>query len=376
MGHVKAASAAIKQLKLDILLIIPAGVPPHKALPPGSPTMSDRMELTRLSFSGLPCAVITDLELKKEGISYTAETVEDVMAVYPGYDMFLIMGSDMFLTLETWRDVTRLLHIVTPAVLSRNDGDNRKIAEYAESNLKKYNTEIIVIENDVTVISSTELRAQLPKRGGTEFIDDGAYAYIIKNRLYGAKADWEWLRVQVFKTMKPKRIPHTLGCEAEAVKLAGRWGADPDEAREAGILHDITKHLELEDQLQLCRKYDIMTDNVETAEVKLLHAKTGAAVARDIYGASQAVHDAILWHTTGRADMTILEKIIYIADYIEPTRDFGGLDKLRSLAYHDLDAAIITGLQMSIEDMRLRGIVPHARTAEAFAWLIEHRPRQ
>jgi nicotinate-nucleotide adenylyltransferase len=155
--------------------------------------------------------------------------------------------------------------------------------------------------------------------------------------------------------------------------LADRWGADPDETREAAILHDITKHLELEDQLQLCRKYGIMTDNVEMAEVKLLHAKTGAAVARDLYGASRAVHDAILWHTTGRADMTLLEKIIYVADYIEPTRDFAGLDILRGLAYSDLDEAVITGLRMSIDDMRSRGIIPHKRTAEALDWLTEHR---
>lgn len=73
--------------------------------------------------------------------------------------------------------------------------------------------------------------------------------------------------------------------------------------------------------------------------------------------------------------MALLEKIIYIADYIEPTRDFGGLDMLRSLAYNDLDAAVIAGLQMSMEDMKSRGIVPHERTAEALAWLMEHRPR-
>ena len=74
--------------------------------------------------------------------------------------------------------------------------------------------------------------------------------------------------------------------------------------------------------------------------------------------------------------MTLLEKIIYIADYIEPTRDFGGLDVLRRLAYSDLDEAIITGLRLSIEDMRSRGIKPHRRTAEALTWLIENCPPQ
>lgn len=372
IGHVRAASAAIGQLELDVLLVIPAGMPPHKEMPRGSPNTDDRMELTRLSFAGLGNTTVTDLELKKEGVSYTAETVEEIRAGYPGFDIFLIMGSDMFLTLETWRSIRSLLRHVTPAVLSRNDGDGREIRNYAERIYGMFRKETIFIENDVTEISSTALRELLPKRGGAEFIVAAAYAYIIKKRLYGSKAEWDWLREQVFSSMKPKRIPHTLGCEAEAVRLADRWGADQDEAREAAILHDITKHLDLEDQLQLCRKYDIMTDNVETAEVKLLHAKTGAAVARDIYGASQVVHDAIFWHTTGRADMALLEKIIYVADYIEPTRDFAGLDILRSLAYRDLDGAVATGLRMSIDDMSLRGIEPHKRTAEALAWLTEN----
>ncbi len=376
IGHVRAAAAAAEQLKLDVLLVIPAGIPPHKALPPGTPAIPDRMALARMSFAGLRGAEVTDIEISKEGISYTAETVEDVITMYPGYDIFLIMGSDMFLLLETWRDTKRLLAHATPAVLSRKDGDNREIREYAERILNNYSTKTVIIENDVTEISSTELRGLLPMRGGVEYIDDSAYAYIIKKRLYGAKADWEWLRRQVFNAMKPNRIPHTLGCETEAVKLAARWGADLDEAREAAILHDITKHLELEAQLQLCIKYGIMTDDVEMAEPKLLHAKTGAAVARDLYGASQSVYDAIFWHTTGRADMSLLEKTIYIADYIEPTRDFSGLDKLRSLAYSDLDATVVLGLQMSIDDLRSRGIAPHQRTAEALAWLIEYRWQQ
>ncbi|NLT13009.1 MAG: nicotinate-nicotinamide nucleotide adenylyltransferase, partial [Clostridiales bacterium] len=122
IGHVRAASAAIGQLELDVLLVIPAGMPPHKEMPRGSPNTDDRMELTRLSFAGLGNTTVTDLELKKEGVSYTAETVEEIRAGYPGFDIFLIMGSDMFLTLETWRSIRSLLRHVTPAVLSRNDG--------------------------------------------------------------------------------------------------------------------------------------------------------------------------------------------------------------------------------------------------------------
>jgi nicotinate-nucleotide adenylyltransferase len=118
-----------------------------------------------------------------------------------------------------------------------------------------------------------------------------------------------------------------------------------------------------------------MTDTVESSEVKLLHAKTGAALARALYGASDDVHDAIAWHTTGRADMKPLEKIMYLADYIEPTRVFEHLKELRSLAYAiSAHAAVAQGLQMSISDLRARGIVPHERTEQALSWLKAHTP--
>lgn len=105
----------------------------------------------------------------------------------------------------------------------------------------------------------------------------------------------------------------------------------------------------------LCRKYGIINDNAEEENVKLLHAKTGAALARDLFNISDEVYDAIRWHTTGKPDMTLLEKIIYMADYIEPNRDFDGVDKLRKLAYEDLDEAMALGLEMSLEDIKAMG---------------------
>jgi nicotinate-nucleotide adenylyltransferase len=375
LGHVKAAECALSRLALDRLVVVPAGIPPHKALPEGSPGPEDRLEMTRLSFSPLKNTAVSDIELKKDGVSYTVETLEQLQREYPGSDMYLIMGSDMFLTLEQWKDAGRILRLAKPAVLVRGAADDAGIAAYASMLREKYGAGCVLVDNDALEVSSSELRELLPRRGGVHMIEEKTYAHIIKKRLYGAKPDFDWLRSRVFERMLPGRIPHVKGCEAEAVKLARRYGADEDEAREAAILHDITKALTLEDQLQLCRNYDIMTDAVEQAEVKLLHSKTGAAIARDQFGVSDRVSNAICWHTTGREDMTLLEKIIYIADYIEPTRDFEGVDDLRRLAYTDLDQALVTGLQMSIDDMKSRGIVPHLRTQAAIKWLLEHSPQ-
>ena len=91
-------------------------------------------------------------------------------------------------------------------------------------------------------------------------------------------------------------------------------------------------------------------------------------MARDIFGVKDAVYEAIRWHTTGKPDMTTLEKVLYMADYIEPSRDFDGVDELRRLAYTDLDAAMVLGLKMSLEDLEAGGITPHENTVQALNW--------
>ena len=131
--------------------------------------------------------------------------------------------------------------------------------------------------------------------------------------------------------------------------------------------------------MNLCEKYAIICDSAERRTPKLLHAKTGAAVARDLFGVPDEIYEAIRWHTTGKPDMTLLEKVIYLADYIEPTRDFPGVEKLRELAYEDLDRALLLGLQMTIEEVRSHGEEPYIDTLTACEWyeerILERRDR-
>ena len=155
------------------------------------------------------------------------------------------------------------------------------------------------------------------------------------------------------------------------MRLAERWGADPHLARRAGILHDCTKYLELDEQLALCEKYHVPLDELERVAVKLLHAKTGACIARAVFGEPDAVYQAIFWHTTAKADMTTLEKILYVADYMEPNRDFEGVERLRELAYRDLDKALLLGVETTIQEMKDRNLPIHKNTLQAQVWLQE-----
>ena len=153
------------------------------------------------------------------------------------------------------------------------------------------------------------------------------------------------------------------------MKLAARWGVSAEDADEAAICHDITKKIDREDQLRLCEKYGIIPDEYEKNSEKLMHAKTGAAFAGEMFGLSEEVKSAIRWHTTGKPDMTALEKITYLADYIEPNRDgFAGLTELRRVCFEDLDAAMELAARMSLDEVFGRKQPPHENTLLAWRY--------
>lgn len=364
-GHLRSALAAAEQLQADRFLIIPTYQPPHKELAEGSPTPEQRLELCRLNFHSVRNAEISDLEIARQGRSYTSDTLRTLRGQNPDAEMFLLMGTDMFLTLDTWHEAAYILKYCKPAPFQRSSEELDILQKKAAQLNQDYGTVSQIIDTEPFPASSTEVRALLTKRSGADLLTDEVYSYIVKNRLYAVSVSFEWLRGKGEMMLKPKRIPHVRGCEAEAVRLAERWGEDTELAREAAILHDCTKREALSEQLKLCEKYGIIPDGLERVSEKLLHAKTGAEIARREFGAPEAVASAIRWHTTGRAGMSRLEKIVYMADYIEPNRNFPGVDELRKLAYTDLDAAMRLGFEMSIEDVKSYGNPVHPDTLRA-----------
>ena len=172
--------------------------------------------------------------------------------------------------------------------------------------------------------------------------------------------------------LKPSRVNHVLGCRDTAVELAEVWHADPIDAARAALLHDVTKALNSELQLALCHTYGVTPENFFVQNPKTLHALTGSLVADRIFGENEAVVNAIYSHTTGKANMNTLEKIIYVADYMEPNRDFPGVEQLRKLAYTDLDKALRLGLEMTLKMLNEQGKQVSQASADALAWLIEN----
>lgn len=376
LGHLTAARAVFELLKLDKLLLVPAGLPPHKELPAGSPTAEQRLEMTRLAGEqiGLGDQVeVLDLELRRQGKSYTSDTLAQIKALYPEAELWLLMGTDMFLTLQTWHAPEEIFALAGIAAFGRTEADTEELFSVQREYLYRTypNARIFTLTiPGVVDVSSTELREQLAADRGANLLPPAVYGYILREGLYHSNADLKHLSLSKLRPvalsyLKHKRIPHVLGTEQEAIRLAERYGADVGKARVGALLHDCTKKLDLAEQLALCERYGIPLDDMERKTLKLLHAKTGAAIARDVFGVDDEIYGAILWHTTGRAGMTLLEKILYLADYIEPSRDFPGVDKLRTVCYKDLDAGLLMGLEMTIGEMNALGSPVHRATIEA-----------
>ena len=378
LGHMEAAKAAVKRLRLEKLYLIPAGLPPHKALGTDAPPAGKRLEMTALAAEELGGEAL-DLELKREGKSYTLDTLRELKKRFPKDHLFLLMGTDMFLSFQDWREPKKIAKLATLCAFSRETGDgmDEKLAaqkKYLKKDLDA-DVELIALPR-VVEISSTQLREDLARGGelAQQYLAPAVYGYILREGLYGTKADLkhlplEELRYVALSMLKSSRVPHVLGTEQTAAALALRWGGDETAARRAALLHDCTKKLEREQHLALCRQYHVPPDQEELREGKLLHALTGAVTAREVFGESAEVVDAIRWHTTGKPDMTLLEKIIYLADYIEPTRSFCDLTALRALAFEDLDRAMLLGLTMAVTDLKENGMAVHSNSVYARDYL-------
>lgn len=161
---------------------------------------------------------------------------------------------------------------------------------------------------------------------------------------------YEDLKKEMKQRLTSYRYTHTLGVVDTAEQLAKTYGVDIDKARTAALLHDCAKTMGTEELLSKARENDVKIDEVSYHQKELLHGPVGRIIARDKLGIEDSeILDAIEFHTTGRVGMTKLEKIIYIADYIEPSRNYPGVEELRNLAFQDLDKALLQSLNNTIQ---------------------------
>ena len=374
LGHVRAVQYALKILALSKMLVIPTHISPHKQMPEDSPTPQQRLAMLQMCFGGEEKVTVSSLELDRGGTSYTFETVTQIKNEYPNSELVLFMGTDMFLSFLTWKNPEKILQNTSLAVFYRGQkGEKDEIAHQKEI-LESMGATVYLVDNPVTVISSTDLRRMLVFSCADILLPDGQGQLIRDNKLYGTGRNCKNLSLEdlektVVSLLKPSRVNHVLGCRDAAVALAKRWGADETDAARAALLHDITKALDGPLQITLCESYGIALSSFARENPKTIHALTGSLVAQRIFGENPEVVGAIRSHTTGKPNMNLLEKIIYVADYMEPNRDFPGVEQLRELAQTNMDQALKLGLTMTVNMLREQGREISKESLEALRWL-------
>ncbi|WP_297518117.1 bis(5'-nucleosyl)-tetraphosphatase (symmetrical) YqeK [uncultured Clostridium sp.] len=179
------------------------------------------------------------------------------------------------------------------------------------------------------------------------------------------------LKVYLKKNLSEKRYRHTLGVCETAMSLAKKYGVDVEKAKIAALGHDLAKELVVERQKEILRKHNFEIGEIEEASPQILHGFVGSILLKKLFKVEdKEILSAIDFHSTGKREMSVLEKIIYIADYIEPNRVYDGVEELREITYKDLDSGVLKGLNNTIKIVVERDRVIHPLTFEARNYLV------
>ena len=336
-GHVIMAQSFLKQMELDKLYIIPTCLPPHKAEVDGA-SAYERMDMCTLAFGGIDRVCVSDIEIKRGDKSYTVDTLRELKGEG---ELYFLCGSDMFLTLESWREpaeIFKLAHIV----LGRRESDELigiRLKEYKTLLEEKYGARIHEISFPAIEVSSSDIRERVGRLESVNaLVPEKVERYIYANGLYRGEDSpgIKEIRRRVRTMMSEKRYLHTLGVERECASLARIFAPEKCERlRAAALLHDITKEYTPEKHAEFCEKYALDVSESMKKNPKLYHAFTGAHLAKALFPEStdEKVFDAITYHTTGRRGMTLCDMLLYLADYIEDTRTFEDCVRLRRYFY-------------------------------------------
>ena len=182
--------------------------------------------------------------------------------------------------------------------------------------------------------------------------------------------NFEEIKEKLKNRLSENRYNHSVGTMISARELAKLYGEDEETAAFAGLIHDVAKELSKDEIEEYIKRYDIKIDEIEKKQIALLHAKLGACIAKEEFGASEKVQNAILYHTTGNVKMDRFAKIIYVADKIEENRCYMGVDERRKISKEDLDGVILDTLNSTIEKSIRLGRLIHPDTTDLRNYLI------
>ncbi len=366
-GHIMVAKAALQQLKLDRVIFVVASDPPHKHDSNRTPGL-ERLEMLNAGIGVERCFAASGLELKRGGVSYTVETLGQLSREHSGAKLYFIVGADMLMNFRTWHRPEEILKLADLVAIGRMQAGSDMPAQHgvlgdiAGSIESELGGKVIVLNTYGPDISSTKIRSLVSNaRSIAEFVPLSVEKYIYTHLLYfddELKAMGERLR----NTLDENRFEHTMLVAREAVMLAERYGFDTKRARIAGMLHDCMK-LGSKELIKFAKSHGYELTEDELKYPFTLHGRLGAEIAKCEYGIyDDEILEAIRNHTIGSTEMSMLDKIVFLADKIEPSRTYRRIEHIRKLAYEDLDAAVIAVMRHTMQYTKSRGMAVHPDT--------------
>lgn len=370
-GHIRMAQCALESLRLDKVLMLPSGNPPHK---PDITPAEHRYRMVCAACAGLDGLEPCREEVDRTGVIYTVDTLSILHEKYPKAELFYIIGADTLMELHKWRMFEKVLTLSTFLVCPRSWNYTPKQLDEERKRLTALGGQFILLDMEVVDVSSTEVRKAIRDGESTPFLPVQVRQYAQTAGLYGASQRIpegpKWLAM-LFEDLSVKRFSHTLAVADTARRLALLHGLDPVKAEIAGLLHDCAKCLPLKEMQRIAKDNQLTDDSSILESGALLHSVVGAFLARTKYGCTDdEVIAAIRSHTTGQAEMSRLSMSVWLADTIEPTRaPYPLLDKTRMLAALSLEKAMITSLEGTLQHVRKKGDSVHPATVDTLSWL-------
>ncbi len=359
--HINIAVAAINSLSLDKLIIMPSCSTPQKT---GrlSASGSDRLEMCREAFSGIACAEVSDYEVKRGGVSYSYLTCREFEKKYPDDTRYFIVGADMLANFDKWKYPEEILKYVSLAACARENSESFNAAR-EKFNLR-FSKPVAEVGYVGKKVSSTRIRT-LAALGEdvSAFTGEKIAQYIIDRGLYFMPEV-----AGVKKLLKPERWAHTVRVAVMAAEHCVEAGVSEKTAIAAAALHDCAKNLSADDELL---KSFTPPDGVPES---VMHQYSGAYVAEKYFGVTDKdILNAVGYHTSGRENMSALEKLIYLSDMLEEGRAYDGVEYLRKEFSRGLDYGMYAALDRQVKYLETTGRGIYSLTNSALNYFKEHK---
>lgn len=354
----KAHLSVIQKLSeiFDEVIVMPSKISPFKTDVIALDGKA-RFEMIEKCCQTLKNVVVSDYELNNSSVSYTYVTVKHLKSL--GKDLTLVMGSDMITDLDKWRNFDYLINNVSFFFIPRPyfDLDEDKIRQYKALGAKIEIADFIGEEG-----SSSLLKVAVAFDKQSDIVPTIVEQFIVKNELY---RDYCYITKLYSKyNMKHSRIEHTYRTVKMAIILAKIHNVDVDKAIRSALLHDIGKYVDVN---ELKQEGLPLPEKAFSAPLAVQHCYTSEAIARYVVNEKdEDVLKAILNHTTGDKQMSQLEKVIFLADYVEEGRTFDGVEKVRQICYKSLNLGMKKALEKTLSFIKSKGGEIDERTMLAY----------